>query len=169
MSNRNARPRLHRRLLGSLVLAGSLAACHEDSAVAPTNNLTPVLIAVLDTAINDEYHAEYIYLRVLSDFGNALPFFNGGVAEQRHSASLAALFERRALPTPANRWNLDNVPRFPSITAACAAAAAAEVDNITMYDRFLRLELPVDVRTVLSNNRRASLDRHLPAFQQCGG
>ncbi|MBL8961985.1 MAG: DUF2202 domain-containing protein [Gemmatimonadetes bacterium] len=156
-------------LAGMLALVTTVAACGEDTGVAPATDLTPALTAVLDTAINDEYHAEYIYLRVLSDFGNVLPFFNVVVAEQRHSASLASLFERRALSTPANRWNLDNVPRFATIRTACAAAATAEMDNIAMYDRFLKLDLPPDVRSVLSNNRRASVDRHLPAFQQCGG
>ena len=156
-------------LTGMLALVATVAACDDDNGVAPATDLTPALTAVLDTAINDEYHAEYIYLRVLSDFGNVLPFFNVVVAEQRHSASLASLFERRALQTPANRWNLDNVPRFATLAAACAAAATAELENIAMYDRFLAQDLPFDVRTVLSNNRRASLDRHLPAFQQCGG
>jgi hypothetical protein len=36
-----------------------------------------------------------------------------------------------------------------------------------MYDEFLSLDLPDDVRTVFGNLRSASLDKHLPAFQTC--
>jgi hypothetical protein len=36
-----------------------------------------------------------------------------------------------------------------------------------MYDRLLPLELPADVRQVFTNNRRASLVNHLPAFESC--
>jgi hypothetical protein len=152
---------------GALLLTAALSACGDDDAAAPPVDLSPAIIAVLDTAINDEYHAESIYLRVLADFGNVLPFFNVVVAEQRHSAALGTLYERRGLTAPPSTWSLDNVPRFSALAAACAGAAAAEVANIAMYDRFLTRELPADVRTVLANNRRASLERHYPAFRQC--
>lgn len=154
-------------LAAALLVTGALVACDEDPVVAPTTDLTPAIVAVLDTAINDEYHAEFIYLRVLADFGNVLPFFNVVVAEQRHSTSLGGLLEGRGVPIPSSRWNLDNVPRFTTLRLACAAAAVAEQENIEMYDRFLALNVPADVRTVLANNRRASLDRHYPAFRQC--
>jgi hypothetical protein len=53
------------------------------------------------------------------------------------------------------------------VVAACAAGAAAERENIAMYDDLLRTDLPVDVRQVFSNNRSASLVNHLPAFERC--
>jgi hypothetical protein len=152
----------------ALLMVGALVACDDSEPTATVTDLSPQIVAALDTAINDEFHAEYIYLRVLADFGNVLPFFNVVVAEQRHSASLAALFERRGLTVPPNRWNLDNVPRFPSTGAACAGAATAELANIAMYDRLLTLAAPADVRLVLSNNRAASVERHYPAFLRCG-
>ena len=63
-------------------------------------------------ALQDEYHAEETYLRVLADLGDVLPFYNVVYAEQRHSASLAGLLERRGLAVPASEWNVNNVPRF---------------------------------------------------------
>jgi hypothetical protein len=57
---------------------GPLAACDSTDSVAPSAPLANVVSAALDTALNDEYHAETIYLRVLADFGNVLPFFNAG-------------------------------------------------------------------------------------------
>ncbi len=157
----------YRLRTATLLLTGALLACGDSDTTAPATDLTPAIVAALDTAINDEYHAEFVYLRVLADFGNVLPFFNVVVAEQRHSAALASLLDRRGLPVPASTWSLTNVPRFANVATACAGAADAEVSNIAMYDRFLALDLPLDVRTVFANNRRASIDRHYPAFRQC--
>jgi hypothetical protein len=44
---------------------------------------------------------------------------------------------------------------------------AAEIANVAMYDGFLLLDLPDDVRTVFGNLRSASLDQHLPTFEKC--
>ncbi len=160
----------HKRILTMALVAGMgmLSAC-EDSApvVAPTANLTTAATAALETALDDEYHAEAIYLRVLADFGNVMPFFNVVVAEQRHSASLRGVYERRGLISPDNRWDLSSVPTFATVPAACAAAVDAEVANIALYDRLLALELPADLRMVFVNNRAASINNHQPAFLRC--
>lgn len=160
---------LPKRVLVLALIAGvgTLGACDADDPVAPTVSLSTTVAAALDTALNDEYHAETIYLRVLADFGNVLPFFNVVVAEQRHSASLRGIYERRGLASPANRWDLGSVPTFASVAAACAAAVDAEIANIGMYDRLLALDLPADVRNVFANNRAASVNNHQPAFQRC--
>ena len=51
--------------------------------------------------------------------------------------------------------------------AACAAGVEAETDNIALYDRLLKLNLPADVEQVFTNNRAASFNNHLPAFEAC--
>lgn len=157
-----------RPLALALLLPLAVACTDSTTVLAPTASaLTPSVAAAVDSAIQDEFHAEQIYLRVLADHGNALPFFNVVIAEQRHSASLAGVLERRGLDVPLSEWNLDNVPRFATVPEACAAAADAEVANIALYDGLLAGELPTDVRNVFTNNRRASLERHLPAFTAC--
>ncbi len=110
-----------------------------------------------------------VYLGVLADFGGVMPFYNVVHAEERHSRSIARLYETRGLAAPSSQWNLDDVPRFTSLVEACAAAVEAEVSNIELYDRFLQMELPFDVEQVFENNRRASLENHLPAFRSCAG
>jgi hypothetical protein len=129
--------------------------------------LSPETVAALDRTLQDEYHAESTYLGVLGDFGDVRPFANVVYAEQRHSESLARLYENHGLVAPRSVWTLDNVPHFASLTEACAAAAAAERDNVALYDTYLALDLPRDVANVFGNNRAASLERHLPAFQAC--
>lgn len=158
------------RALTLAIVLPLAAACTDDTTtiLAPAASaLTPSVAAAVDTAIQDEFHAEQTYLRVIADHGNVLPFFNVVVAEQRHSSSLAGVLDRRGLDVPASEWDLDNVPRFATVPEACAAAAGAEVANIAMYDRLLAAELPTDVRNVFTNNRRASVERHLPAFTAC--
>lgn len=132
-----------------------------------TQSLTAELLAAMALAIQDEYHAENVYQRVLADFGNVFPFSRIVNAERRHSAAIAGLYRNRGLDAPVSEWNLGNVPRFDSVQAACAAAAQAEIDNIAIYDTYLELELPTDVRNVFTNNRAASLYNHLPAFEAC--
>jgi hypothetical protein len=130
---------------------------------------TSEITIAMERAIQDEYHAEAVYKRVLADFGEVWPFSNIVQAEARHAAAVAGLFTKRGLEIPASQWNLDNVPRFNSVAEACAAAAQAERDNIALYDEFLKMTLPRDVDNVFTNNRRASLQAHLPAFETCAG
>lgn len=132
-----------------------------------TLDATVEVLAAMAAAIQDEYHAENIYQGVLTDFGNVFPFSRIVNAEQRHSAAIARLYQNRNIDVPASEWNLDNVPRFDSIQEACAAAAQAELDNIALYDRYLASALPADVRNVFTNNRAASLENHLLAFEAC--
>jgi hypothetical protein len=123
---------------------------------------------MLGVTLQDEYHAMWIYQRVLADHGaGTFPFVNIVRAEANHAAAIGRLYDARGLAAPSSAWNLDNVPRFETTALACAAAADAEVANIELYDEYLRLDLPADVRTVFVNNRQASLANHLPAFQRC--
>ena len=132
-----------------------------------TQGTTSEVLAAMALTLQDEYHAENTYRRVLADFGQVFPFSRIVNAEQRHSAAIAGLYRNRSLEVPTSEWNLGNVPRFESIREACTAAAQAEIDNIALYDTYLELELPTDVRNVFTNNRAASLHNHLPAFEAC--
>jgi len=152
-------------LSGLLVVAG----CDEArSPVGPSVVvLSADLQAALELTLQDEFRAEAIYQGVLNDFGPVLPFAAILTAEQRHSTSIGLLFTRRGLAVPASLVTVSTVPHFPTVRAACAAGVVAERENIALYDRFLAGDLPDDVRQVFSNNRRASLDNHLPAFLTC--
>lgn len=165
--------RIHLTIQRTAALIGAsltvaLAACSSTASVAPDPAPSAsVVAAALDSALQDERRAENIYLRVLADHGNVLPFFNVVIAEQRHSASIEMVMRTRGLPIPDSPWTLDNVPRFATLSEACAAAAAAEVANIALYDRVLAQDLPSDVLQVFLANRQASLEKHLPAFERC--
>lgn len=165
---------MRRLVLVPLLLAALLVACDSDSSpTAPTpvtgSTLTATVRAAMEEAIVDEYRAETIYTGVVADFGAFAPFTNILTAEQRHSTSIAGLFVSRGLTAPVNTWTLATVPHFATVQAACAAGVVAEQENIAIYDRYLVLDLPSDVRQVFESNRAASLFNHLPAFQRCAG
>ncbi len=164
---------MRRLILVSVVLAALGAACDSDSPTAPSPATGPALTSAvrlaMEEAIADEYRAETIYTGVVADFGASAPFTNILTAEQRHSTSIAGLFVSRGLTAPVNTWTLATVPHFATVPAACTAGVVAEQENIAIYDRYLGLDLPSDVRQVFESNRAASLFNHLPAFQRCAG
>ena len=125
------------------------------------------VVTALNEAIQDEYRAQATYQKVISDFGQVRPFINIVEAETRHISALSALFERRGLKTPTSRWGEHNVPSYESVGAACRDAVHGELENIAMYDRLLKRELPEEVEQTFKYLRAASLDNHLPAFRRC--
>ncbi len=172
--------RARRRVAGAgIVFAGYLAAvaaCGSNGpigsnpvapSVAASTSAAQTLEQILTATIQDEYHAEAVYERVLAEHGDVFPFVNIVRAEARHAGSIAGLFTARGLAVPVRVWTVENVPGFATVPAACAAAAEAEIDNVALYDGYLSMDLPVDVRTVFANNRAASINNHWPAFNAC--
>jgi hypothetical protein len=150
-----------------LAAVSGLSGCEDDSlSLAPVEQDQAVLDA-MEATILDEYRAELIYEKVLENFGEVRPFVNIVRAEVRHSESLARLFTSRGIPVPENPWSFDQIPAFSTLTQACQAGVVAEIENAEIYDRYFDLPLPADVMTVFENNRRASIENHLPAFQRC--
>jgi hypothetical protein len=144
------------------------AACSDGTGVEPeVPEAEGDLLTMLEVTLQDEYHAEAVYLRVMADHGEVLPFRNIVKAEQYHARAVLELYAVRGLTAPANAWSADNVATFPSRQAACAGGYDAEIKNIDLYDVYLAQNLPDDVRTVFTNNRAASVERHLPAFDAC--
>ncbi|HSQ06601.1 MAG TPA: DUF2202 domain-containing protein, partial [Chromatiaceae bacterium] len=93
-------------------------------------------IRALNEALDDEYQAWATYDQVIADFGEVAPFLHIREAEARHIDALRTLFARHRLAVPENPWP-GRVPRFASLTEACAAGVAAEVSNAALYDRLL--------------------------------
>jgi len=150
------------------LLLGLVGCGDGDSPTSPSPaTLTVEVRAALDRSIQDEYRSETTYQGVVNDLGQLLPFVNVLTAEQRHSATIAALFTRYGLTPPPSAWRLATVSHYETVTDACRAAATAERANIAMYDELLRLDLPSDVRQAFTNLRAASLQNHLPAFERC--
>ncbi len=132
------------------------------------DKLTDAEFNALHEALDDEYQAWSIYDQVITDFGEVRPFINIRDAEARHIEALRTLYIRYGVPIPENPWP-GKVERYTSVQAACEASVAAEVANGELYDQLFKTELRPDIHKVLRNLQQASLERHLPAFQRCGG
>ncbi|MBN2379577.1 DUF2202 domain-containing protein [candidate division WOR-3 bacterium] len=131
-------------------------------------SLSSEVIEAMTDAILDEYKAEQTYSMVIEDFGNVKPFKNIIKAERRHAGMLADLFADYGLEVPESRWDSTNVPRFETVALACEASVQAEKDNAAIYEKYLKLDLPDDIREVITYNMNASVNNHLPAFTRCG-
>lgn len=123
---------------------------------------------MLRYAVEDEYLARAEYVAVMRKFGTARPFSNIKEAEDQHVAWLAELYSARGLPLPAD-GAASIVPVPASLQEAYRIGEKAEIDNIAMYESFLRsVQLAgaenKDVKAVFERLKRAS-ENHLRAFR----
>lgn len=125
---------------------------------------TLTLPQMLTYALQDEYLAQARYDNILGNFGYIRTFAQIKEAELRHINALLPLFKRYQVPLPDDESH-SFVTTPESIKAAYAAGVQGEIDNISMYERFLSLNIPNDVRIVFSQLRNASLN-HLAAFER---
>lgn len=144
-------------------MAGARLGATGDDRGAPVLNATER--HALRDALDDEYKAWATYDQVIRDFGPERPFINIRDAEARHIEALRTLFARYELDVPDNDWP-GRVPRFSSVRAACAAGVEAEIANAALYERLLQSTTRRDILAVFGNLRRASQERHLPAFRR---
>lgn len=115
-------------------------------------------------ALQDEYFAQARYNNIIGTFSNIRTFVQIREAELRHISALLPLFERYQVPLP-NNISQSYISTPENLKAAYAAGVQGEIDNISMYERFLSLNIPNDVRIVFSQLRNASLN-HLAAFER---
>jgi hypothetical protein len=103
---------------------------------------------------------------VLQAFGDVRPFSNIVESEGRHIEALVRLYEKYELPIPADEWD-GRVAAPGSLEEACRAGVEAELENRALYDRLMREvhDYP-DVALTFERLRRASQERHLPAFER---
>lgn len=129
-------------------------------------NIDAATVAALKEALQDEYKARATYNKVIEIFGRVRPFINIVEAENRHANALLQQFERLGLTPPEDEWD-GRVAAPESLTAACEAAFAAELENDAMYERSLKVVDDPVIRAVFCNLRDASRYRHLPALRRC--
>ena len=121
------------------------------------------LSRMLTFALQDEYLARGEYQVIIGKFGDRRPFSNIIKAEEQHIAWLLPMFEKYGVPVPADRGiEFAQMPGSPA--EALQMGVNAENGNIEMYERFLRKELPADVKAIFEHLLGASKN-HLAAFQ----
>lgn len=130
---------------------------------------TTVADAVLQALVGPEgeYAAYATYAAILEEYGNVLPYAQIMKAEAQHIAALATLLDRYGIEYPTVNPYLGKVEAPASLLEAAQAGIDAEKANVEMYDEQLaRVAAYPDIARVFANLRAASLNAHLPAFEQ---
>ncbi|MDD3414713.1 MAG: DUF2202 domain-containing protein [Lachnospiraceae bacterium] len=164
-----------RKMTGGLLVAGLLVtglttgttvyAANTDTGAAGASTDTEYsLEEMLVYAIEDEYLAQAEYDAIMDTYGVGKPFSNIIKAEATHISHLKPLFEEHDVSLPKKDWkSLVVVPE--TLDAAYAVGVEAEKKNIAMYEKFLKENLPDDVKEVFEDLMNAS-KKHLTAFQR---
>jgi len=133
-------------------------------AVGSFNNDNISIEQMLTYAIQDEYLAKSEYEYIINEMNGTKPFTNIIKAEQTHIELLVPLFETYGFTLPEDT-SKEHLVVPSSLTEAYKTGVKAEIDNIAMYDQFLTLDLPDDIRTAFITLRDASKN-HLAAFER---
>lgn len=117
---------------------------------------------MLRYSLEDEYLARNEYLAIMTKYGEITPFANIKKAEDTHINMLIPLFKKYNLELV----ELDDVkPYDVTLKEAYETGVTAEIENIAMYDRFLKEELNDDIRDAFVKLKAAS-EKHLEAFKR---
>jgi hypothetical protein len=137
---------------------------YETPEATVTYETSYTLEQMITMAITDEYLAHKEYEIILDAYGNINPFANIINAEVTHIEELLPLFEAYDIAVPVD--NAATLVALPStLQEAYEIGVQAEVNNIGMYESFLKQDLPQDVRDVFEDLMAAS-EKHLQSFSQ---
>lgn len=118
------------------------------------------------TGPEGEYAAYAMYNAVIDKFGEVEPYVSIREAEGRHIEALKRLLDRYGVAYPKENPYIGKVQAPESLEEAARAWAKGEVENVAMYDRLIgAVSGYPDAMRVFENLRRASKEKHLPAFQ----
>ncbi len=137
----------------------------QNQPVPSAPQIDPTQKAIL-AALDDERKAKGFYSAVLAKYGQVMPFTRIVQAEGRHESALLSLSEKYNIKTPADEWASKKIEVPQTLAAAYQEAIKIEKENVAMYDGFLKTIQQEDVRSVMSQLRWASKERHLPAFER---
>jgi hypothetical protein len=150
----------------SLLSASGLALANETNFGSAGALADPsyTLEEMLTYAIQDEYAAKAEYQAIQDAFGVVRIYSNILKAEAQHVEILLPLFETYEITVPAEIAP-EEIVLPADLVASYGLAVEAEVNNIAMYEAFLKEDLPEDVQFAFENLMNAS-ESHLVAFQR---
>ena len=115
-------------------------------------------------AAQDEYLAHGEYAAIIEEFGNVRPYTNIVVSEETHLDYLQETYEVNNMDFPKDEYSKTIVVPT-SLLEAAKTGVQAEIDNIAMYELFLKQDLPDNIKEVFNALMTAS-ENHLSAFQK---
>jgi len=133
-------------------------------AAAADNDTDLTLEDMLKYAIEDEYLARGEYKYILDTFGDIIPFKDVMAAEVQHIADVKILLEKYKFTVPKD-VSEDHLIKADNAEQTYEIGVQAELDNIAMYENFLKNTLPEDIATTFEFLMEASRG-HLNAFEK---
>ena len=118
---------------------------------------------MLTYAIQDEYLARGEYELIIGEYGSIRPFTNIVAAEERHIEWVTEAFDAYGYSVPKDTAHM-YVVLPEDLKSSFETGVQAEIDNIAMYESFLKTDLPEDVRDLFERLQQAS-ENHLRAFR----
>ena len=122
--------------------------------------------AGLAAAIQEEYTAMNTYQAVINTLGDVQPFVRIARSEQQHVNALIRVAQRFGVDVPENAGEVAEI-EWSTLTEACQMGVIFEQVDAALYDELLlNITNPMLIR-VYTNLQRASLEKHLLAFEAC--
>lgn len=119
---------------------------------------------MLQYAMEDEHMALAEYKAIMEKYNVERPYANIARSEETHISYLNELYEKYGFDIP--KINTDAHIVIPSsLTEAAKVGVDAEIANIAMYEKFLKEDLPDDIREVFIFLKNGS-ENHLAAFKR---
>lgn len=119
---------------------------------------------MLDYGLEDEYLAKAEYELIIDHFDMSRPYTNILKAEENHILALERLYEAYDIELPIVHPE-EHTLLPESIKAAYDTGITAEIKNIEMYAKFLKQDLPEDIRFTFEALKNAS-ENHIEAFKR---
>jgi len=149
-------------LIMMLALSFSAMASYGHKGAEEDNNMT--VQEMIKYAIEDEIFAKSEYEKIMTTFNIDRPFSNIKNAEETHISMLQPLIEKYSVKYESLDKNYLVIPK--TLKETFEIGVQAEIDNIAMYNKFLKDEkLPDDVKQVFTYLRNGS-ENHLRAFER---
>ncbi len=151
-------------LLLVLLLSMSTVAFADDFGHEGVDVENPSIEEMLTFALEDEVLAYSTYNEIVEVFDVSKPFTNIMKAELRHQEAIIALMNDYGMDVPEVDAS-DYITLPISLEESYEAGVQAEIDNIALYNTFLKEDIPEDVKDVFEYLIKGS-EKHLSAFEK---
>lgn len=121
------------------------------------------LADMLMYAAQDEYIARAEYEAIIKEFDVIRPYSNIMRSEETHLDSLRDIYKTYNIEFPPD-ISKEQLIIPTTLLEAAKVGVQAEIDNIAMYEEFLKHDLPEDIKDVFNTLMKGSIN-HLKAFQ----
>jgi hypothetical protein len=157
-------------LAGGLVVLGAGGWRWDTASGASSPELSSsATSAVLNALVGPEgeYAAYATYAAILVEYGEVQPYARILESEARHIEALQRTLDRYGVEYPTTNPYLGVIDAPTSLAVAAQAGVSAEQANVALYaEELAAVSAYPDVVRVFTNLQAASLESHLPAFEQ---